>query len=85
MVEIGSITRFIGVVLLAAALVATGVGAALAQGWQPARAVEIIVGTSAGGGQDTSARFVQKLIQEHKLVAVPMAVVNKPGAGSSIG
>ena len=85
LVEIGSITRFIGVVLLAAALVATGVGAALAQAWQPARAVEIIVGTSAGGGQDTSARFVQKLIQEHKLVAVPMAVVNKPGASSSIG
>ena len=85
MVEIGSITRFIGTVVLAASLVATGVGAALAQVWQPARAVEIIVGTSAGGGQDTSARFVQKLIQEHKLVAVPMAVVNKPGAGSSIG
>jgi len=60
-------------------------GGARAQAWQPERAVEIIVGTSAGGGQDTSARFVQKLIQEHKLMAVPTVVVNKPGAGSSIG
>jgi putative tricarboxylic transport membrane protein len=58
---------------------------ALAQAWQPERAVEIVVGTSAGGGQDRSARFVQKLIQDHKLVPVPTAVVNKPGAGSSIG
>jgi putative tricarboxylic transport membrane protein len=60
-------------------------GQAAAQAWQPERAVEIIVGTSPGGGQDRSARFVQKLIQDHKLVPVPTAVVNKPGAGSSIG
>jgi len=86
MVAIGGITRFGGAVVLAAAMAAMGVsGAAFAQAWQPERAVEIVVGTSAGGGQDTSARFVQKLIQEHKLVAVPTAVVNKPGAGSSIG
>ena len=60
-------------------------GAAAAQAWQPDRAVEIVVGTSPGGGQDTSARFVQRLIQEHKLVPVATSVVNKPGAGSSIG
>jgi putative tricarboxylic transport membrane protein len=60
-------------------------GQALAQAWQPERAVEIVVGTSPGGGQDRSARFVQKLMQDHKLVPVPTAVVNKPGAGSSIG
>jgi putative tricarboxylic transport membrane protein len=60
-------------------------GPAAAQAWQPDRSVEIVVGTSPGGGQDTSARFVQKLMQDHKLVPVPTAVVNKPGAGSSIG
>jgi putative tricarboxylic transport membrane protein len=73
---------------LAAAFLALAAAAplpALAQAWQPERAVEIIVGTSPGGGQDRSARFVQKLIQDHKLVPVPTAVVNKPGAGSSIG
>ena len=59
-------------------------GTACAQGWQPERPVEIIVGTSAGGGQDTSARFLQKLLQEHKLLPVPTTVVNRPGAGSAV-
>lgn len=73
------------VTFLLAPLTAAFAPAAWAQAWQPERAVEIVVGTSPGGGQDRSARFVQKLIQEHKLVPVPTAVVNKPGAGSSIG
>ncbi|MBI3042236.1 MAG: tripartite tricarboxylate transporter substrate binding protein [Betaproteobacteria bacterium] len=80
-------TRFVRIAaLVIAPLVGTAVnaGAARAQAWQPERAVEIIVGTSPGGGQDRSTRFVQKLIQDNKLVAVPTAVVNKPGAGSSI-
>lgn len=71
--------------LVAPLAAAAFTGQALAQAWQPERAVEIVVGTSPGGGQDQSARFVQKLIQDHKLVTVPTAVVNKPGAGSSIG
>ena len=53
--------------------------------WKPEKGVEIVVGTSPGGGQDTSARFVQKLIQERQLVDVPTVVVNKPGGGSSVG
>lgn len=57
---------------------------ALAQ-WKPEKSVEIVVGTSAGGGQDTSARFVQKLISEKKLTSAATAVVNKPGGGSAIG
>ncbi|MCC7483450.1 MAG: tripartite tricarboxylate transporter substrate binding protein [Burkholderiales bacterium] len=61
-------------------------GTALAQtGWKPERPVEIVVGTSPGGGQDTSARFVQKLVQERQLIEVPSNVVNKPGGGSAIG
>jgi putative tricarboxylic transport membrane protein len=72
-------------VIAPAILAVAWAGNTLAQSWQPDHAVEIIVGTSPGGGQDRSARFVQKLIQDNKLVAVPTAVVNKPGAGSSIG
>ena len=61
-------------------------GAACAQTpWKPEKGVEIVVGTSPGGGQDTSARFVQKLMQDKQLVATPMVVVNKPGGGSSVG
>ena len=43
------------------------------------------VATAPGGGADRTARFIQKLIQEKKLLAVPVVVVNKPGAGGGIG
>lgn len=55
------------------------------QSWQPERHVEIIVGTSAGGGLDSSARFIQRLWQERKLIAATFSVVNKPGGGGSVG
>lgn len=54
-------------------------------GWKPEKNVEIVVGTSPGGGQDRSARFVHKLIQDKQLVEVATAVVNKPGSGSALG
>ena len=72
--------------LLAALAAACVLGAGHAQtAWKPEKGVEIVVGTSPGGGQDTSARFLQRLIQERQLVAVPTVVVNKPGGGSSVG
>lgn len=71
---------------MAALAAGFAMGAACAQtSWKPERGVEIIVGTSPGGGQDTSARFVQKLIQDKQLVETPTVVVNKPGGGSSVG
>src|SRR5688572_23530090 len=57
---------------------------ASAQGWSPKRSVEIVVGFSAGGSQDLTARTVERLLVANKLVNVPTAVVNKPGAGGSI-
>ena len=72
--------------LMAAFAAGCVLGASHAQAqWKPEKSVEIVVGTSPGGGQDTSARFLQKLIQERQLVDVPTAVVNKPGGGSSVG
>jgi len=61
--------------------------AALAQGgdWRPQKNVEIVVATSPGGGQDKTARLVQRILQERKFVEAPMSVVNKPGGGGAIG
>lgn len=59
-------------------------GTASAQGWSPKRNVEIVVGFAARGSQDLTARTVERLLLENKLVNVPIAVVNKPGAGGSI-
>jgi putative tricarboxylic transport membrane protein len=73
-------------VLTVAALLTASSGHAMAQSsWRPEKTVEIVVGTSPGGGQDTSARFVQKLIQDKKLVDVATVVTNKPGGNSAIG
>jgi len=72
--------------VLAAAFVA-GVAAApaAAQDWKPERAVEIIVGASPGGGQDKTARLVQSILTERRLIDVPVTVANRAGGGGSIG
>ncbi len=66
-------------------IVLSGAVSAQTAAWKPEKNVEIVVGTSPGGGQDTSARLVQRIIQDKRLTEVPTAVVNKPGGGSSIG
>jgi putative tricarboxylic transport membrane protein len=58
---------------------------AAAAEWKPDKPIEIIVGTGVGGGQDKSARTVQRILQEKKLVDVAVTVVNKPGGGGAVG
>ena len=53
--------------------------------WRPDQAVEISAATAPGGGADRTARFIQKLLQEKKLLPLPMTVANKPGGGGGIG
>ena len=57
---------------------------AAAQGWKPEQNVEISVGTGPGGGADRTARFIQKLIQEKKLMLQAVFVTNKSGGGGTI-
>jgi tripartite-type tricarboxylate transporter receptor subunit TctC len=60
------------------------VAAAAAQDKYPSRPIEIIVPYAAGGGSDIMIRNVVKVIEQHKLVPVPIAIVNKPGGGGAI-
>jgi putative tricarboxylic transport membrane protein len=60
------------------------VAAPSAQTWKPEKPVEIIIGTSTGGPQDRMGRAVQRLLQEKKLVATPLNVVNKAGGGGAV-
>lgn len=55
-----------------------------AQEWKPTRHVEIVTPSGAGGGSDTIARLVQRILQENRLLDVTTSVVNKPGAGGAI-
>lgn len=58
--------------------------AAAAPAWKPEKAVEFIVPGGAGGGQDRTARIIQKLMQDSGMVATPVSVVNKPGGGGNL-
>jgi len=68
-----------------AGVVLSSAAGAQSTAWKPEKSVEIVVGTSPGGGQDTSARLLQRILQEKRLTEVPTAVVNKPGGGSAVG
>ena len=58
-------------------------GLACAQDWKPARNVDIVVASGAGGVSDRSARVVQKLLQANP--AFPsVSVTNRPGGGGSV-
>lgn len=69
--------------LLSAALITASSGV-LAQAWSPQRNVEIVVGSAPGGSNDRTARQVERILSEHKLVNVPLSVVNRSGGGGSI-
>ena len=58
-------------------------GAAPAQEWKPARNVDIVVASGAGGSSDRSARVVQKLLSANS--AFPsVSVTNRPGGGGTV-
>jgi putative tricarboxylic transport membrane protein len=58
--------------------------AGAAADWKPARNVEIIVPSSPGGAQDRTARVLQQILQEAKLVEPPVALSHKPGAAHAV-
>jgi putative tricarboxylic transport membrane protein len=72
--------------LLAMAIALAAAAPAIAQPgpWKPARNVEIIVGVGPGGGIDRTARLIQKILQDQRLIEVPATVVNKPGGGGTL-
>lgn len=56
---------------------------AAAPAWKPQKNVEIVIPGGAGGGQDRTARILQKIMQEG-LVPTSVTVVNRPGGGGNL-
>ena len=52
--------------------------------WAPSHPVELVIGVSPGGGIDRTARTVQRILQDERLIEVPLNVINKPGGGGTI-
>ena len=80
--EIVNKFKYLNSFLLSAAVLAVGFLPlpATAQ-WKPQKGVEIVAMSGPGGANDVIARAIQRYLQQHKLVAVPVTVTNRPGAG----
>ncbi len=78
-----TVSRFARVWFLCALLAGAPVLAA-APAWKPDRAVEIVAVNAPGGGSDRIIRIMATVMQEKRLVATPIAVVNKPGGGGAV-
>jgi putative tricarboxylic transport membrane protein len=53
--------------------------------WKPARNVELIAPAGPGSALDQTARTLQKVLQERRLLDAPVTVANRPGGGQAIG
>jgi putative tricarboxylic transport membrane protein len=62
-------------------LAATSVSA---QTWAPQKNVEIVVGSAPGGSNDKTARTVERILVQGKLIPTSLTVNNRPGGGSNI-
>lgn len=51
----------------------------------PDKSITVIAPSGAGGGLDTTARSMTKILGDTKMVAQTMVVENKPGGGQSVG
>ena len=65
-------------------VVALSATSALAQSY-PAKPIELVSSTGAGGGSDLVCRVVADIITKEKLLPQSVYVVNKPGGGGAIG
>ena len=70
--------------LIGLALAGTSVACGAQSAWSPQRNVEIVVGSAPGGSNDKTARQVERILVEKRIVSAPLTVVNKPGGGSTI-
>ena len=64
--------------------IASATAWAATPGWKPERPVELIIPTTPGGGQDRTARIMQKILQDEAAVGTQITVVNKGGGGGNI-
>ena len=53
--------------------------------WQPQRSMTLIAPAKPGGGWDQTARFMQLTLAQEQLLDVPLEVINRGGAGGTIG
>ncbi|WP_017729544.1 tripartite tricarboxylate transporter substrate binding protein [Halalkalibacterium ligniniphilum] len=53
--------------------------------WTPSRSIEFVAPAGAGGGWDTTARMLARVLEEEGIADQSFGVVNKPGGGGAVG
>ena len=51
--------------------------------WQPRKPVEFVIMAGQGGGADRLARFIQSIIEKHKMSPKPLVPINKGGGSGA--
>ena len=69
---------------LAIILVLAASGAGAQPAWQPTKNIEIVVPSAPGGSNDKTARSLERIIHDKRLVPATLTVVNKPGGGNAM-
>ncbi len=70
--------------LILALAISSSTNIASAQTWKPTRPVALVVGATPGGSLDLTARLLQRIMDQQKLVPTPIVVLNKAGAGQGL-
>lgn len=52
--------------------------------WKPNHPVMLIVPNAPGGTSDRAARTLQRIMQTHKFIDVPIVIVNRPGGNGTL-
>jgi putative tricarboxylic transport membrane protein len=52
--------------------------------WKPDKPVEIILNTAPGNSPDRTARAIQRIAQDRRIVEVPLTVSNRVGGGGAV-
>jgi putative tricarboxylic transport membrane protein len=76
--------RRLAVLTVAAAAIAAQPAGAQEGGWKPTKPVVLVAPNAPGGTSDRTARVIQRIMQSHGLVDVPVSVLNKPGGNGTI-
>jgi len=71
-----SVAKFLPGVLLGLVLAGVSAACSAQSAWSPQRNVEIVVASAPGGSNDRTARQVERILTENKLVSVTLTVAN---------
>ena len=74
----------VALVLLATFATFASLRASAQDTWKPTRPVAFIVPNATAGTSDRTARDIQRVLQKHRLIDVPIIIVNRPGGSGTL-